>query len=201
MIKAISFDFGGVLFTEGKALAVKTLANKYDYEGEIVLNLFRSDKSMELRKGLISEDFFWTWAHKSLPDDYDVSKIRHEWYNSYLLDVGILEMIKKLKSKYNIIAFSCNIRERVIFLEKKYGFRKFFDDEVYSYEHQLLKPDSEFVKIMIKSAKCKPKEIVYIDDKEKFRKSAEDLGVNVIIHKTGDTGMTESELKRLGVGI
>lgn len=200
MIRAIVFDLGGVLFAEGKAVAAEQLARKHGYNPGLVNQIFYSQKSLELRKGLITDDEFWTWVQAQLPKNRDALLIKELWYQSYVLDEDVFELVKKLKGKYKIVAFSGNIRSRIDFLEKKYGFRKFFNAEVYSFDHQRTKPDREFTIRMVQECGCRPEEIVYIDDNERYVWPARDLGIRVLIYSRGETIKLEKELKSLGVG-
>jgi FMN phosphatase YigB (HAD superfamily) len=46
-----------------------------------------------------------------------------------------------------------------------------------------LKPNREIYEKLIEKLKCKPEEILFIDDKEKNVNSAIDLGINGIVYK------------------
>lgn len=200
MIKAVAFDLGGVLFAEGKAVAMERLEKDEGYDKDIVYKILTSPESFELRKGLIKDEDFWDLMQTRLPKKYDVYKIKVVWYDSYILDKDILELIKALKKGNNIIAFSGNIESRVNFLDEKYKFRQYFDEEVYSFSYHVNKPEKKFVEIMIKRAECKPEEIVYIDDQEKDSFVAKELNVNVILYSRGKIQDLKRRLKSLGVG-
>lgn len=199
MIKAVVVDLGGVLFAEGKSVAMERLAELHGYDPRQVGDILSSPESIALRKGLLSDGEFWNWARKQLPPNYDTTLIREEWYNGYVLDQDILGLITRLKSKYKIIAFSGNIRSRVDFLEKKYHFRHLFDCEVYSFDHHLTKPDERFVKIMIEKAEAKPEEILYLEDNEAYARPAKEIGVQVVIYKRGEAEKLREELSRRGI--
>lgn len=196
MVKAIAFDLGGVLFAEGKSVLVKKLSEGYQYDSSIVLKILKSPKSIDLRNGLLSDEEFWSWAQEQLPGGYDAQLIKNEWYDSYLIDKDIKALLEKLQGKYKLLAFSGNIESRVEYLDQKYGFRKLFDIEVYSYDYHLCKPEKEFVEAMIKASGVKPEEIVYIDDEEKGAAAATPLGVNVIIYSRGNITQLLDELKK-----
>jgi putative hydrolase of the HAD superfamily len=199
MIKAIAFDLGGVLFTEGKALALKKLEEKYSYDKDSIFKVLTSKRSLDMHKGLITEDEFWLWAKNQIPKGYNIEIIRREWYEGYLLDKDIRELIIKLKKNYKIIAFSGNIKGRIQYLDKKYDFRRYFDLEIYSYDHHVCKPDKEFIEVLLRESKLKPEEIVYIDDSEYWSKEAPKFGIRVIIYKTGQIEALKKSLKKLGI--
>jgi HAD superfamily hydrolase (TIGR01509 family) len=198
-IRAIAFDLGGVLFSEGKSVAMTQLASEHGYDPEVVKQILDAPKSLDLRKGLITDDEFWSWAQSQVPEHYDTLLIRNVWYNGYVLDGDILELIKRLKGQFEIMAFSGNIKTRVDFLERKYRFRHLFDKEIYSFDYQLTKPEKQFVEVLVHEAKCKPEEIVYIDDNDQYTKPARDMGLNVLIYSRGEVESLKKELAVLGV--
>ena len=130
MITVVVFDLGGVLFAEGKAVAIERLYAEVGYDKKIVMGLLTSPESVQLRKGLIADDEFWGWAQKQLPRGYKAHTIKRVWYDGYLIDKDILALIKTLKSGYKVIAFSGNIKSRIEYLEHKYRFREYFVEEV-----------------------------------------------------------------------
>lgn len=201
MIQAIVFDLGGVLFSEGKSVAVERLAREQGYRKEIVLRVLTCPKSVDLRKGLISDEAFWSWVQEQLPEGYDASVIRRAWYDGYVLDEEILDLLKRLKGNYQIIAFSGNVKSRVDFLEEKYRFRSLLDKEIYSFDHHLTKPDKRFVEIMIEQSGCRPQEIVYIEDNNHYAQPARELGVRVLLYSKGEIRKLEAELHALGVRV
>ena len=199
MIKAVVFDLGGVLFAEGKSMAVDRLAEEHGYERGVVSGVLNSDKAVELRRGLISDDQFWGWVQRQIPAGYDASLIKQAWYDGYVLDEAIRAVIQSLRGKYKIIAFSGNIESRVRYLEEKYRFKHLFDLEIYSFDYHVTKPDKRFVEIMIEKAGCQPEQIAYVDDNERYAQPARELGVRVVIYKRGESAKLKSELKHLGI--
>ena len=100
MIKAVAVDLGGVLFAEGKSVAYERLENDFDYKPELLNSVLTSSNSMDLRKGLLSDEDFWKWAAEQLPPNYDINIIKNYWYKSYLPDDDIIKLLKKLKGTY-----------------------------------------------------------------------------------------------------
>jgi len=200
MIKVIAFDLGGVLFTEGKSVLVKKLFDEYDYDPETILKVLKSPESKNLRKGIISDEEFWSWVQDQLPE-YDAQLIKKEWYDSYVIDDDINDLLKKLRSKYKLMIFSGNVKSRVEYLDIKYNFRKMFDSEVYSYDYGFCKPEKEFVEAMIKVSEVLPQEILYIDDQEKDANVATEFGVNVLIYKRGMIKELLRQLEKNGVKV
>lgn len=199
MIKAVVFDLGGVLFAEGKSVAVARLGDQYGYDRAIISRVLSSEPAVELRKGFLTDTQFWGWVQQQIPPNYDAGLIKQAWYDGYVLDDAIQGLIQSLRGKYKIIAFSGNIKSRVDYLEQKYRFRHLFDLEIYSFDCHLTKPDKRFVEIMIKKAGCPPEQIAYVDDNDRYAQPARELGVQVALYKRGESAKLKAELKQLGV--
>ena len=199
MIKAIAFDLGGVLFTEGKSVAYEKMKEDLGYDIEKIKYILTSSMSVDLRKGLIIDEDFWSWANRQLPEGYDTELIKKYWYDGYLLDDDVYRLAQKLKGKYKLLIFSGNIKSRIEYLENRYHFRNLFDIEVYSYDYHYNKPQKEFLEVMIKQAGVKPEEIVYIDDSSHDIRFAQELGINAIIYEKEKIQKLKKKLSTLGV--
>lgn len=185
MITLIAFDLGGVLFTEGKSIAMKTLSDEHGYDPAIVLDALSSPMSIDLRKGTVADETFWSWTQKQLPEGYDAQLIKQTWYDSYQLDKDIYQLVKGLQSKYTLMIFSGNIEGRINHLEKKYQFRQLFDKELYSYQCNATKPEEKFVEIMLEQAGVAPEKILYVDDSQKAIDAGKKYSVHTALYQTG----------------
>ena len=184
-VKTVVFDLGGVLFTEGKSVAIEALHREHGYDPEIIHNLLTSRPSRNVRKGLLSEETFWSWVASYVPQGYDAQVIRDEWYRGYVLDADICKLVRKLQGRYRLVVFSENIPERVAYLDELYGFRELFDEEIYSYDHHLGKRDPEFVETLLTTLGEQPAEIVYLNNCKTPLEIAARLGVKVVHYTTG----------------
>ncbi len=200
MIKAIVFDLGGVLFSEGKSVAYENIKKDLGYDIEKIKYILTSQLSIDLRKGLITDEKFWEWAKQQLPGDYDTELIKKYWYDGYILDPDIYKIAQKLKGRYKLIIFSGNVKSRVNYLDNKYHFRKLFDVEVYSYDCHYIKPELEFLEWMIKQTGVRPDEITYIDDSPHDSGQAKELGLNLVIYSRGKIQELRKNLSKLGIG-
>ena len=201
MIKAVAVDLGGVLFAEGKSVAAATLANTQGYDKNTVIAIFTSAKSFDLRRGLLSDEQFWSWARDQLPEDYDTKLIRQAWHDGYLIDGDILDLLRVLKPRYTLIAFSSNIKSRIEYLDAKYGFRRYFDKEVYSFDYQLDKPQQAFAERLLEQAECRPQEIVYIDDQASALVPAKKLGINTVVYSRGEIAALRKSLSGYSISL
>ena len=200
-IRSIVFDLGGVLFTEGKSVAQEVLSREYGYDPVIIGEILTSERSREMRKGLVSEEAFWSWVTGQITQNYDAQVIRDEWYKGYALDPDVFGLAKRLMGHYKLVAFSENIPDRITYLDKKYRFRKLFDIEVYSYDHQMGKSDPQFLQVLLKTLSERPDEILYIDNSMFPLELAQRRGVNVVHYTTGQIENTKAAMRRLGIPV
>ncbi len=109
-------------------------------------------------------------------------------------------LIKRLREHgQRLVVFSGNIRTRVEHLDRKYAFRRYFADEIYSYDVGFTKPDPDFVEVLLQRCAVPPDAIAYIDDKESALAPARSRGINGILYRTGEVDKLTSELAALGV--
>lgn len=200
-IKTIVFDLGGVIFKEGKSVALENLYKTYQYDKKIVFDILWSHKSIDLRKGIIEDWEFWDWAQGQVPEEYNVLNIKRAWYDGYILDKDMLGIVKRLYRRYRLVIFSGNIKSRIEYLERKYHFRKYFDLEIYSYDYHVTKPDKKFIEILIGQLGGKPEEMVYIDDVEECVIIAKSFGINAIVYESGKVRRLENELRGFGIDL
>ena len=200
-IRSVVFDLGGVLFSEGKRVALEVLDRDYGYDPALVRALLTCPPSREMRKGLLAEEAFWSWAQGQIPETYDARTIRDAWYEGYALDPDVFRLVQRLKGHYRLVAFSENVADRVAYLEEKYGFRALFDVEVYSYDHHAGKGDPRFLEILLETLGGRPEEILYIDDSKDVLAQAEQRGLNVVHYTTGQIARIEAAMRQLGVAV
>lgn len=195
------FDLGGVLFTEGKSVALEALSRDYGYDPAVVRKVLTCARSRDMRKGLISEEAFWSWVESWIPEGYDPRVIKDEWYKGYALDPDVFELVKKLKGHYRLAVFSGNIPDRVAYLNERYGFRQHFDVEIYSYDHHADKGDPQFLESLLAMLDVPPGDILYIDDSRDALQLAEQRGLNVVLYTTGQVARIEAAMRHLGMPV
>lgn len=188
LIKTIVFDLGGVYFTVGTVLTIDKIIQIYelnDRQQHILQESFSNKPNSlghSIRLGLVSiEEFEQVLVDKLELEEINPHQIHKIWFNSYLPNYDIQEVLRTLKLQgYRLIVFSGNVRERIQFLEIKNGFSKYFDDFVYSFDYQLNKDDDEFYEILIEKLLCDPQEALFIEDQQKNLKKARAFGFNTI---------------------
>lgn len=198
MIKAIIFDFGGVVRSECTRQILEDISKKFNVTyNEIIPIIKELTKYYQL--GKISDEEFWDKFSKKLgkakPEDY-----KNLWVNEYAkgsLNKEVVNIIIKLKKRgYKMACLSNNIPPHAKF-NRKMGNYDFFDFLILSCEIGLQKPDLKIYKLVLKKLKEKANACVYVDDKEEFLEPAERLGMKTILFK--DAEQLNLGLKKIGI--
>jgi epoxide hydrolase-like predicted phosphatase len=180
MIKAVLFDFGGVLTAGGKKGYIgQILAELYDADPKTIEYgdlhyLFRRGKGGEddalfetLNKRYnanVTKDMFLKRAHQDLvaaPEVYELAKTLRE----YGIRTGLLSNIFSMQAE----------------VFRKEGWYDGFDPIVLSCESGYAKPDKELYQLAIDKLALKPDEIIFIDDQEKCTIPADEMGIHTVL--------------------
>ncbi|HSW88774.1 MAG TPA: HAD family phosphatase [Candidatus Saccharimonadales bacterium] len=184
MIKAIIFDLGGVLFTNGTKKFIETISHKYNVDKEKVKDVMDGEIGSLYREAKISRDEFWQRCLDELQITADIDKLEEEWINGYELIEGTRDIIQELSKKYKVYFLSDNVKERVDKVNEKYNFLNWFEDGVFSHEAGVRKPDQEIYKLALAKTGVESDEAVYIDDKPDFLIPAKEMGMLTFAFET-----------------
>lgn len=182
-IKVIIFDLGGVIIELDYSNFYNkmiTLSPSENPRTRTLLEFFR--QSDLYHQGKMSDEEFYQLACNLL----QVCMLNQsEFYNAFNSIVShpipeAIDLLKKLKelNEYKLIAMSnVNASHWDYILRKNWEFLDYFDELILSHEVKITKPDPKIFKYAIKKAKCKPKEIVFVDDGSNNVRSAKKLGI------------------------
>jgi len=184
-IKTIIFDLGGVYFTNGSVLAKDIIRRTYNNIDDEKLHYVFSNKKDSpgnlIRRGLISiEEFESKTASLLNISSSQKNRIHHIWFNSYVPNYRIEEIVADLSKEYRMLIFSGNIRERIQYLNKKYDFLKLFDDHIFSFDYETNKRDINLYYELLNYIECDPSQALFIDDSANHIKRAKSVGLNGI---------------------
>lgn len=191
MIKAIVFDFGGVITTEGF----------YIWIGKIGLDLSSSQKAyfQELadkvdRGDISNKELVKILAQKCGVKENEVWKgIKKE----IVFNVELLDRIKSLHANYKTGILSNYTHEWLEELIEENQLKAYFDHIIISSRYKVIKPDPKIYKIMLDQFKLKPHEVLFIDDRDYQVEGAKKLGINALLYTKFDKLI--KDLKDYGV--
>jgi haloacid dehalogenase superfamily, subfamily IA, variant 3 with third motif having DD or ED len=174
-IKALFFDFGGVLINLDKQLC---LDNLYKITGcdfsEMVSNYRQSGIFLRFEKGLATEQEFYDEIRSASRYPVTDEQIRDAWA-SFLLNVPeekkqlLLALRKHFKvfmlSNTNVVHVNHSMtRNFDIDGHSRYDY---FDKCYFSNEIHMAKPDPEIFEYILKDSGFRPEECLFLDDGEK----------------------------------
>lgn len=184
MIKAIAFDFGGVLYTYNHTNLMIKVSNELNLSKERVTKAWNKG-IIEFEKSEITEQTFWEIFLSELCLSYDIKKL-HELVIEHFQPIeGSLRILNKLKDKL-ILGLISNQTDWIDELEKKYHFKRLFNIIIISKEVSLRKPQKEIFELFFKKSNVKPEEIIFIDDFLEYKQQVEEMGMKFIHFQTPD---------------
>lgn len=202
MIKAIVFDYGGVIEITDKGLMQK-IADYLHVTLEDWLKEYRTLNYLcNTGKNSYEEVFAFT-AKKFNASDIQISHI-HEMMKKNMetrkINLELIEIIKDLKNKnYKIGLLSNNyIKLRQQMTDE--DTIKYFDSVIVSSEAGYQKPEPEIFKILFHELGVNSNELIFIDDSQSSLEGADKIGYIPILYK--DNESLKSELcSILGINI
>ncbi|MBU3905046.1 MAG: HAD family phosphatase [Nanoarchaeota archaeon] len=184
MIKAIIFDFGGVLIQSGQLEVLsKDFGKKINKDPKYIYDTIK--KHWEIAKiGTISNSLFWQYVAEEIGCDEMELKEYITGYNKQQINRDVLEYIKTLRGKYILAILSNHVNHDFDEELKEYNPKDLFDYVITSANIQMKKPNLE---IYIKTAKIlnvDPENCIFVDDMENNIIAAEEIGMKGVLFTT-----------------
>jgi putative hydrolase of the HAD superfamily len=179
VIKAVLFDFGGVLTQSGKSgFVAETIAGLYGVRPQ---DMDIGDLHAALRRGKQDETYFLDELNRRYHGKVTPKQFVEKAHALTAPSAEVYELAEALRSrgiKTGIFSnvFGMNAREL-----KRQGYYDGFDPLILSCDEGFAKPDKEFYKIAVERLGVRPEEILFIDDQPKCMPPAEKLGMHTII--------------------
>jgi putative hydrolase of the HAD superfamily len=183
MIKAVIFDYGGVIkVAHPIPLTIASIFKATEYEIMEQKKITAPFYSL-LQRGLINENDFWKKVANALgkPLPKEVKRLaRISYSESFTFYPDILRLVKELRARKIKTAVLSNIAKLQADVIRKNKGYKGFNVVVLSYKEKLEKPELDIYLSTIKKLKLKPEECIFIDDKEKNLVPAKNLGMHTV---------------------
>lgn len=193
-IKAIFFDFGGVILNIDYKLTEQAFEKlgiadfKKHYSQAHQSGLFD-----ELETGKISPKQFRDRIRESCRLNFDDHAIDNAW-NAMLLDLPVerLDLLERLKKDYKVFLLSntnvIHMKWIEAYLDKqglKNRFFNCFDQLYFSYEMKKRKPDPETFLYVAEQNNLDPSEVLFIDDSIQHIEGAKEAGMKTYFLEKG----------------
>ena len=199
MIKAVIFDWGGVLLYNPSIGTKEYCAKRLGVNESKFIKIY--DKyEPDFQKGKISESNFWKKIYENLEIPIPKSKILWNTVleETYKSNDPVINIAKSLKKQGYKIGYLSNTEIPTLDFFKKQNY-DFLDVSVFSCIEGYIKPEKEIYEITLKKLDVKPEEAIFIDDKEIHTKGAKKLGINTILFSNAENLI--KELQNLGISI
>ena len=191
-IRAIFFDFGGVISRTEYQAPRQHLAERLGMEYEdIVKIVFQSRSSDRAAVGEISTEEHWAEVTKRLRQPASETKaIREEFFAGDVIDREIVNYLRSLRSSHHVGLISnawSDLRDYII----SQKFEDAFDHMVISAEVGVMKPEARIYQIALEQAEVSPNEAVFVDDFYENIEGCQAVGMHGIHFRDPQTAMTE----------
>ena len=194
MIKAVIFDWGGVMSVHGQPTAFReNLAKALGRDPEYARSILRVGIH-ELLRGTITEADFWRKleaAHGAL-----IPPASRDIFNGWDIlapDPRMTNVVDGLKARGFKVALLSNLVPDTEQLFQEHHVQVQFDQVVLSTQAHLAKPDPGIYELMLKKLSLPATECLYIDDQQRMLDQAAALGMRTILAQDPDNTIKEIE--------
>lgn len=196
-IKAIIFDYGGVIGNNPSCSVYKTVSKKFNIDKDKIKGEFLNF-IFDLEKGQIIESVFWKKMARNL-NIANHSNLREVWLKEFIkkakINNKVVSLIKELEGHYKL----CLLSNNAIFFQTPKSSRilkKHFDILIYSFNVKMRKPEKEIYEYALARLRLKPHECIIIDDDEKKLFYPKKIGM-VTIHFKSFTEFKKTLKKKI----
>ena len=200
MITTIVVDWGGVINMVGHASSIsKQIQEKYNLPYmtiiESIVPLWK-----KLNRNLVNFEELKVGLNEKLNLDISMKELTDFLNNSFKLNLGVIELLGKLKREYSLIMLSNNNDPLVNSIKKKHPeVFNLFEKHYFSSELNLRKPDERIFLHFLEDTKLNAKECLLIDDTEENIVACKKLGMKGIAYK--DLDQLKRELANLNIKV
>lgn len=181
MIKAVLFDYGGVLTEAGRRGSIASIAAEL-----FGLDLgWRKldDLHDELRRGLIStEEFFLKMAERHKSEKILTAE---QWNGAsrevFVRSEPVYDLAAALRHHGVKTGILSNVYQMTADVLKHIGNYDGFEPLILSCEAKLAKPDPEIYQLAVSRLGVKPPDIIFVDDQTKCMPPAEEIGMHTVL--------------------
>lgn len=190
MVKAIIFDFAGVIGTDGYWVWLKENVSNIEEKRPFFQKI-----SEEVDKGTITNKKFVEQIAKE--SGKDVNIIWPQIFSKIVINTELLEYITQLKRQYKIGLLTNFTYEWLDELFQKYNLTPYFDQTLISSQYKLIKPEAEAFYKILELLQVSKEEAVFIDDRQGHVDASNKLGLKAFLF-TGNEKLKE-DLENYGI--
>lgn len=165
MVRAIFFDFGGVIMRTEYQAPRQHLAERLNMEYEDLVRLvFESETSRKASVGAATADEHWAAVIRKLKRPApETQSIRDEFFGGDVLDLGLIQLIRALRGKYKVGLIS-NAWDDLRGYISREKFDDAFDAMIISAEVGVVKPEAKIFQFALEQVKVPAGDALFVDD-------------------------------------
>lgn len=197
-IKAIVFDFGGVIAKTDKEEVATYLADSLTISKSEAYKILKELKTNTL--DLDDEKEFWNQYFESvrkIPPENWCEKFNQARFAALKEIPGMVQIVKNLQAEGFLTPLLSNVRESSAAIKGKLGLYELFSPVRLSYETKIKKPDPDAFYQLLNELGLSSKEAIFIDNKEENVNAARELGFDAILFIDADHLLLELEKREI----
>jgi epoxide hydrolase-like predicted phosphatase len=184
-IKAIFFDFGGVILRTEYQAPRQHLAERFNMEYEDIDKAVFGSPSAHLASiGEITEEAHWKEIGRRFKlSDTDLKAFEESFFGGDVIDHDFIEYIQSLRPKHHVGLISnawSGLREYIT----REKIINAFDSVTISAEVGAAKPEPRIFQVALEQAGVKAEEAVFVDDFQANITACESIGMKGILFKS-----------------
>jgi len=180
MIKAIMFDFGGVLAEEGFREGLKAIAEKNGLDPDL---FYETAKELIYESGYVTgrsdESTYWSILREKTGITGSNEELRQEILKRFALREKMIRVVDKIRSGF-VTAILSDRTNWLDEINEKKPFSYLFDFIFNSYKLKKSKRDPSVFRDVSTAMSLKPDEVFFVDDNSANIKNASDAGLRMV---------------------
>ncbi len=198
MIRAVLFDFGGVIAEEGFREGLKEIARKNGLDPDEFYR-FVTDFIFEsgYLTGHASERDFWFALKERFNIKGNIDELREEILRRFIIRPGMLRLVGELRKRGYRVGILSDQTNWLDELNKRFRFFDSFDYVFNSYHMKKAKRQLELFQQVVEEMGVSPDEVLFVDDTEVNVTKAREAGFRAVLFS--DVDSLRELLKEKGV--
>jgi len=200
-IKAVVFDFNGVIVKSDRQLVIDFIAASLDIPSDEAQQALAQTKKLRLSQEKDEKDFWSGMANsreKNLPDHW-LEQYHQAKFSAIRTVPGMVDIVHNLQNQGFQTALLTNTKKSSAIIKEKLGLYDLFQPIIFAYKVGVEKPNPKIYQILLDQLNMLPEEVVFIDNKAVNIAAARQLGMDAIEFHNADQ-LIEA-LKRSGIKI
>jgi len=191
-IRAVLFDFGGVVAAEGFEAGLKIIGARAGLEPE---TFFRQGTEAVYGSGYVtgrgSEADFWNLLRQRTGVTYDDRAMRDEILDRFIPRPAMLTAVSRLRDRGLVVAMLSDQTDWLDLLNERHHFFPAFDSIFNSYHLGLTKRDPAIFDRVTRALDLPPAACLFVDDNPGHIERAQSRGLKTLLFKNEEQCLAE----------